>query len=310
VYEPTNSAPVLAGKREAVLVVPGVGDERKVPQLINFSQTLARAGVVVMDMVTPTLLQYRLDVGDKEAVVPAFRALQHWPGVAPERVGMVGFSAGGALMSLAAADQRIRAQVAFLTLFGGYFDARTLLQTSGRRTLTVNGQSQPWSPVAVPLQVLSNTVAPFLPYQDGQLLSTNFATQDKRLTADQLAQLSPAGAAMYHLLAGDQPDQVAANLAALPESVTSLLANLSPSSVLAHILAPIYLLHDRSDQYVPYSQSHEFADALAHQHHAYDFAEFGIFQHVEVKADLGWLQLVGDGKNLLRLIDKVVQVAS
>lgn len=311
IYAPTSSAPPVPGAREGILFIPGVGDQRKDSQLINFSETLAKAGVVIMDMTTPTLIANRLDAGDEAAVVQAFQTLQHWPGVGANRVGLLGFSAGGPLMCFAAADPLLRNEVAFVAIFGGYFDATTLLQTIGRRALTENGQTQPWHPVPYPLQVLADTIAPYLPANDGRLLTSAFAPNGKEsLSPGQIAQLAPSSAAIYHLLAGDQPSQVNANLAALSPQVRTLLASLSPSNIVAKIRAPIYLLHDRSDQFVPVSESLEFAAALARLHHPYHFAEVGVFQHVEVRADLAFSQLLGDGQTLLRLLSEVMQPGS
>src|SRR5262249_31050609 len=121
VYEPASTPPPLPGGREGVIVIPGVGDNRHELQLINLSNSLAQAGLVVMDLVTPTLLRYALSPRDGDALVQAYEALARWPGVDPARIGILGFSAGGALACLAAADPRIRDRLAFITLFGGYF---------------------------------------------------------------------------------------------------------------------------------------------------------------------------------------------
>jgi dienelactone hydrolase len=294
-----------------MLVITGVGDNRQEPQVVNFSDTLARAGIVVMDVTTPSLLADRVDAGDRDAVVRAFETLQRWPSVAPGRVGMFGISAGGGLICLAAADQRIRDQVAFVSLLGSYFDVTTLLETLGRRAFESDGQWQPWHPVAVPLQALASTIAPALPGDDGSVLVNAFASYPAgALDADQLAQLAPESAAVYHLLAGDQPGRVGANLAAFTPALRSLLAALSPSSVVSQLRAPVYLLHDRTDQFVPVSESRAFAATLARLHHPYDFAEFGIFQHADVRSGVGLPQLLGDGQNLLRLLRKVAQVGS
>jgi dienelactone hydrolase len=311
IYAPATDAPPVPGSREGILLIPGVGDQRKDAQLINFSRTLASSGLVVMDLTTQTLIDNRLDAGDEDGIVQAFELLQGWPGVGANRVGLLGFSAGGPLMCLAAADARVRDKVAFVTLFGGYFDARTLLQTIGRRELTENGETQPWHPVPYPLQVLADTIAPLMPNNDGQMLVNAFGPNGREsLSPAQVAQLAPSSAAAYHLLAGDEPGLVDANLAALSPEVRALLSSLSPSRVVSQIHAPIYLLHDRSDQFVPVSESLEFAAALARLHHRYDFAEFGIFQHVEVRANSGFSQLVGDGVSLLRLASEVMQAGS
>src|SRR6185312_10042602 len=112
IYAPASAAPPVPGSRAGMLVITGVGDNRKEPQVINFSQTFARAGIVVMDVTTPGLLADRVDANDRDAVVQAFRMLQRWPSVGANRVGMFGISAGSALICLGAADARIRAQVA------------------------------------------------------------------------------------------------------------------------------------------------------------------------------------------------------
>jgi dienelactone hydrolase len=311
VYAPATATPPVPGSREGMLMITGVGDNRQEPQVINFAQTLARAGIVVMGVTTPALLDDRVDAGDREAVVEAFRVLQRWPSVGAARVGMFGISAGSALICLAAADARIRDQVAFISLLGAYFDTTTLLETLGRRAQVIDGRMQPWSPVAVPLQALASTIAPALPESDGAALVQAFANYPAgALSAQQVAQLAPQSAAMYHLLAGDQPGKVAENLAAFTPALRALLVQLSPSSVVAQLHAPVYLLHDRTDQFVPVSESRSFAAALSRLHHTYDFAEFGIFQHADVRAGTSLPQLLGDGQNLFRLLSKVALAGS
>ncbi len=306
IYAPTTPPPPVPGAREGLVVIPGVGDERAEPQLINFSESLARAGLVVMEMTTPTLLAYDLSAQDSDAVVQAFKALARWPGVGANRIGIVGFSAGDALACFAAADPRIREQVAFLTLFGGYFNTITLLHEFGERALTVDGQTQPWQPQYVPIQVLANVIAPLLPASEGTRLVNSLAPGGTPLAPADLAQLSTDTVATYHLLAGDEPGQVDANIAALSPAIRALLDELSPSRVLDQVRAPIYLLHDRSDQFVPFTESRDFAAALTRIHHPHDFAEFGIFQHVEVRSGLNLGQLLGDGTSLFRILNEVL----
>lgn len=311
IYEPNESAPLVPGVREGLVVIPGVGDERHEPQLINFYETLARAGIVVMGMTTPTLMAYQLDPGDQAAVIAAFRELQHWPGVGAGRIGMLAFSGGGPLICFAATDPRIRDDVAFVTLFGSYYDTLSLITDIGRRSLNVDGKQQVWKPVNVPLQVLANTMAKYLPGNEGTTISDAFANSSEgTLTPEQIAQLSPGGAAAYHLLAGDQPTRVEENIAALPPEIKAQLSSLSATRVVDQLHTPVYLLHDRNDLYVPFTESREFAAALERLHHPYDLAEFGIFQHVEVRLDSGLAQTIGDGTTLLRLLSEVVQVGS
>ncbi len=306
VYAPINSPPPIPGAREGLVVIPGAGDNRADPQLINFSQAFARAGLVVMDMTTPTLINWDISSQDSDAVVQAFKTLSRWPGVGANRIGIIGFSAGGALACFAAADPRIRDQVAFILLFGGYFDATSLLRDVGRRALTVDGRLQPWQPQYVPIQVLANVIAPMLPASEGARLVNALAPGGTALTPSDLAQLSPDTVASYHLLAGDEPTKVDANIAALSPPIHALLNDLSPARVIDEIHAPIYLLHDRNDQYVPFTESRDFAAALTRNHQPHEFAEFGIFQHVEVKGGVDLGQYLGDTINLFRILNEAL----
>ncbi len=293
--------------------MPGAGDNRAVPQLVNLSQSLAREGVVVVNVGTPTLFDFRVSARDGEAVVQAFELMEHWPGVNPRHIGIMAFSVGDLLASVGAADPRIRDQVDFLAFLGGYVDVSTLLETMGKRSQVVNGQTQPWQPIEVDLLTLSRTVSSLLTPTDQKLLQKAFpptANLAPPLSSQQLAQLSPDGTAYYHLLEGDEPDFVDQNLAVLSPPIKALLTQLSPLSVLGQIRAPIHLLHDRNDPSIPYTQALEFAAALARMHHPYDFAAYSIFSHVQVKSNLDLGQLLGDGSKLLETLTSILLVGS
>jgi acetyl esterase/lipase len=305
-YEPRSGPPPVPGSREAVVLISGVGDNRQVPQLVNLLDAFTEVGVDVLTVTTPSLLDYSLTPDDADDVVQAFLYLRHHAGVNPHTVGLVGISAGDGPVCLAAADPRIRDQVAFVTSFGGYYDATDLLRDMGRRTLSFDGRTEAWQPQPVPLQVLANSVAPYLPGLEGDVIRAAFANGVTPIAPALLAAYSPATQAVYHLLAGDEPGQVAANLARLPAAVQALLVNLSPAHVLGQIRAPIYLMHDRHDEYVPFTESRDFAAALHAEGHPYQFVEFNIFQHVEVRGGLPIGELLGDSMRLFGLLFTVL----
>ena len=308
IYAPTTPAPLFPGTRGGMLIVPGVGDYRgnAVPQLVNLDLALAHTGLVVINVTAPTLRKYNLSTQDSDGIVQAFQLLAHWPGVGADRVGILGISGAGPATCLAATDPRIRDQIAFIALLGSYFDATTFLRAFGLRALTVDGRTQPWHPQPTPLMVMANFIATALPHYDGTLLVHAFTPGGPPLTASDLAHFSPAGLAAYRLLKGDEPGQTDANIAALPPEVRKQLAELSPSTFIDKIHAPIYLLHDRNDTSIPFTESREFAAALARIHHPYDLAEFGIFEHVEIRSGLGLGQLLGDAPNLFRILNEVL----
>ncbi len=212
---------------------------------------------------------------------------------------------------MGAADPRIRDQVAFIGMLGGYFDATSLLRVIGRRAQDVDGQTQPWQPIATDQFALARTVSSLLSPAENKLLQKAFPDKiAPPLTAQQQAQLSPGTAALYHLLEGDEPGSVDRNLSALSPQMKALLIQLSPISVIDQVRAPIHLLHDRNDQSIPFTQAQEFAAALARLHHPYDFAAYGIFSHVQVRSNLDMAQLLSDGTKLFQTLNSMLLVGS
>ena len=312
IYEPTTAPPPIPGGREAIIDMPGAGDNRAVPQLVNLSQALAREGVVVVNVGTPTLFRYQVSARGGEAVVQAVELLEHWPGVDPHHIGIFAFSIADLSACVGAADPRIRDHVAFLSFLGGYFDVTSLLRTVGRRAQDVDGQVHAWHPVTTTLYVLAYSMSSLLSPTDQKLLLKAFPLTKfgSPLTAQQQAQLTPEAAAFYHLLEGDEPGSVDRNLAALTPRMKALLARLSPASVIDQVRAPIHLLHDRNDSDIPFTQTQEFAGALARLHHPYDFAAYTIFSHVEVQSNLGLPQVLSDGTRLLQTFNNIMLVGS
>src|SRR5260370_5539198 len=251
VYEPEASVPLIANARSGVLIIPGAGDNRQVPQLINFSEALARTGLVVMDMVTPTLINYDLSVQDSDAVVQAFQKLSHLPEMEGRRVGIMSFSAGVPLACFASIDPRIRDQVAYVTVFGGYFNTKSLLRAFGRRAMDIDGRTEYWQPTEVPILVLTNVITKvFSPDEHSRIVKAH-APGGSRLTHTQIAQLSPAAQAAYQLLTGSAPDKVDANIASLHHTIQTEVNEHSPSRAITKIRAQMFLLHDRNDSSIP-----------------------------------------------------------
>ncbi|HEY7127043.1 MAG TPA: hypothetical protein VH540_24110 [Ktedonobacterales bacterium] len=310
VYAPTSAPALVPGSREAVVMVPGVGDNRTDPQLINLSESLARAGIVAVEMTTPALIGFNITPADTDAIVQAVLFASHLPGVNPAHVGIVGFSGGSVMACRAAADPRIRDQVAFITLFGSWFNAANVLRDFGQRSVTVDGQTQPFHPYATAIKVMATIVAGTLPPAESTKLLTALAPGGEPLQHPEQELPSPGAAAAYHLLAGDDPTHADANIAALSPALKDLLTALSPSDFLDQIHTPIYLLHDHNDPAIPSVESGDFAAALTQMGHKHDFVEFGIFHHTEITSGFGLGPLLADGSQLYRILTKVASAGA
>jgi hypothetical protein len=72
---------------------------------------------------------------------------------------------------------------------------------------------------------------------------------------------------------------------------------LSPSVRLDDIRAEVFILHDRSDHYIPYVESRRLRDRLA-GHTELNYTELTVFEHVEPRSERGALALFLDGSRL------------
>jgi acetyl esterase/lipase len=312
VYTPVGAPPPIPGSREALVMIPGVGDNRGDPQLINLSEALARIGVVIVNMTTPQLIGFKVEPAEADSVIQAFDVAARLPGVNPKGIGIVGFSGGSILACLAAADARIRDQVNFVATFGGIYNVTDVIRDFGLRYVVADGEKVPFNPYPDPIEVMANLVAGTLPPDEGQILIESLPPTSAPLLDPESVLTTPGAAAAYHLLAGDEatPTQVQQNLAALSPAVKQLLDALSPSRVLAQIHCPLYLLHDHNDRYVPFTESRDFDAALTRLGHPHEFAEFGIFHHTEISSGFGLGPLLGDGSKLYRILTGVLSASS
>jgi hypothetical protein len=310
IYAPSSPAPLLPHVRSGFLIFSGSGDNRKEPQLVNLLEALAHADSIVMNMTTTPMINYDLSSQDADAAVRSFQTLLSLPAMSGKRAGIISFSAGVPFACFAAADPRIRDQVASVTVFGGYFQTINVLRAFGRRSITADGKTEYWKPDPVPVEVITNVITKSFTSYEQTTIRNSVLTGGIPLSAADLATLSPPAQAAYHLLAGDDPTHVEANIAALPPSVQAELTDLSPSRIVDQIHAPIFLLHDRHDPSIPFTESRDFAARLASLHHPYDYVEFNIFNHVQVRSDLNLGELIGDGSHLFSILIQIMQLGS
>ena len=139
----------------AMLLVFGVNNVgRNHPAIVRVAEGLARSGVAVLVPDSRSMLEGRLREDDLDKVVAAFQLLAARPEVDSARVGMVGFSVGGSLALIAAADPRIASRVAWVNAFGAYGDAESYLASvAAHAYLGPSGEIVAWQPTALAREV-------------------------------------------------------------------------------------------------------------------------------------------------------------
>ena len=272
--------PAGGGRHGALILLLGaVGYPRRDPSLVRFADGLARAGSVVLVPESSNLQQGDIKPEEVEGLLRAVDYLRQRDEVDPQRVGFLGFSVGGSMALLAAQHERGVETVAFVNAFGAYYDARDLLKAVATQQILVNGDPEPWQPAELTEWVFARQLIEPLEWeQDRQILARAFLDKQPD-PADSFDDLSPDGRVVLKLLQQPSPEQAAALIAALPPAVQTRLDGISPSRGLDRVRADLYLMHDRSDSYIPFVASRKIA-AHAPPGTLRAYTEFDLFAHV------------------------------
>ena len=311
--EPPGSA---AEPRPAVILVLGVNQVAlDHPAVVRTAMALARIGLIVAVPADTELAAGRIGPGAPAHLVEAFQAVAARPEIDPEKVGLAGFSAGGSLALIAAADPAIAERVAYVNAFGAYADAATLLAEIGSRSVVIDGAARAWQPGELSRRaslelilgaisdetmrsLLRDKLAPVV--TEGGPPPTFDPAFAARLDGDALV--------AYRLLTATSRSDADAALADLSAPAQAVLAALSPVTVAADIRAPVFLMHDVGDDAIPFADFEPLAAVIpaASLRRA---TAFEIFDHVQPDAGGIGLEQVPDLWNLFVHLRDVLDLA-
>jgi acetyl esterase/lipase len=274
----------------AMLLVFGVNNVgRNHPAIVRVAEGLARSGVAVLVPDSRSMLEGRLRADDLDKVIAAFQLLAARPEVDAARVGMVGFSVGGSLALIAAADPRIASRVAWVNAFGAYGDAESYLASvAAHAYLGPSGEIVAWQPTALArevfLRLLLDTVADS---SDRALLQQRYGKEiasDARVSSDGALRRklgSEGGRAVYDLITAGTLPEARRAIASLPARTRAFIRAISPVEHLDGLRTRVYLMHEIADHHVPFVESRGLATAIRERGHLVTHTEFRLFDHVQ-----------------------------
>ena len=273
----------------AMLLVFGVNDQgRNHPAVVRVADGLARTGVAVLVPEWRSMMEGRLRGGEPEKIVAAFDLLAERPEVDPERVGIFGFSVGGSLALVAAADPAIADRIAWLDAFGAYADTSSYLASVASHSyIGTDGSVVAWDPAELTRRVFNDFMLDQVhldadrralqgAYANAILLGAQpvpDATLRDRLGSD--------GRAVYDLLMSSSWDEARAAVDALPTSTRRIIGDVSPMEHLDRLETKVYLMHEVADRWVPFVESRKLAGALESDGRLQSHTEFRLFDHVQ-----------------------------
>ncbi|MGD0765564.1 MAG: hypothetical protein ABR978_04590 [Dehalococcoidia bacterium] len=290
--------PGSGGQHGAMILSPGAPPlEPDDSRLVRLAGDVSRAGFVMLVPFSPDLEDEMIYPREVEAQIAAFEYLKAQPYVDATKIGYIGVSVGSPLALLAAADPRINDEVAFVVSFGGYYDTFDLLSAVTTGVISYGGHEESWQPSSHTVEVMFKQIINRLDDAGDRYVLTNIFIDGQPEEPGDVAGLTPEGRAAYDLLTNRDPAQVQTLLDRLPPKPLQALQDLSLKGRLQGLKAETFVLHDRTDHYIPYVESRRLRDALEGQVKLH-FTEVNIFDHVEPTANRAARTLVVDSTKL------------
>jgi acetyl esterase/lipase len=252
------------------------------PRLVRIAEDAARKGVVMLVPFSERLDELRIEPEEIDALVAEFQYVQSLPEVDPARVGFFGASVGGSLALVAAADPRIAAGVDNVVSFGGYYDALTAFGAIATNRIKYKDVDESWNPQWHAREVMALQLINRVEDARDRELLTRLFIDGQTETEEELASLGPVGRSSYDFLVNTDPTAVDDLIARLPRDAVAELRYLSPSTSIDRVRAELFIVHDRADPYIPYTESRRMRDELAGRDTTRaHFDEVRLFEHVE-----------------------------
>lgn len=269
-------------------------------RIVRIAEDSARSGVVMLVPFSDRLDELRIEPEEIDALVAEFQYVQAQPSVDPRRVGFFGASVGGSLALVAAADPRIADEVDHVVSFGGYFDALSTFGAIATHHISYGNVDEEWTPRVHAERVIAWQLINRVDSVSDRALLERVFIDDEPATPAQIASLGPVGKSSYDFLANRDPAAIDGLSARLPADEVRDFEYLSPKTSIDNVKAELFIIHDRADPFVPYTESRRLQDAIrgravprAH------FDELRLFEHVQPKLNQDPAIVVFDSTRLL-----------
>jgi dienelactone hydrolase len=260
------------GARQGLVVAHGVHYQGIDGRLVPFARELARSGLVVLTPFLEDLADYRIDPRSVGELADSVLYLHGRHDLVDGPVGLLGFSFGGGLALLAAAEPALHDRLSHVVSIGGYHDLGRVLRFYLTGVADTPDGPVPGHPHEYgPLVLLYRHLDALVPRRDRgpirEAVRAWLREEWDRARALALRLTSTRARKLFALVDGRMLDRLRPRLQKLLAADRSALAALSPRDKLSRIGAPVYLLHGEGDTVIPASEARWAAAELGpHEH--------------------------------------------
>lgn len=239
--------PVELDKSAFVILFPGfTKDGSKDPRLVNFANTLAKAGIGVAIPQSFTIKNSIFTTNDIDRINDTFDYLQKETYVERDRIAIMGFSVAGSYVLRAAS--LLGDEPLLLVSVGAYYNLNDLVLSVMFEKASYNGIERSWKPNHFPKKLVFEFLSNHLSSEETETLRKNGG-----ITVDQFRKINP--------------------------QLAEKLDDLSPSPVLSQIRTKVFILHDKNDGNTPIEDARKIHDGLSKDIPIY-YSELSIMNHV------------------------------
>ena len=255
-----------ASVRGCVLLAHGMTDMgRSDPRLIAFARNVARLGFAAAVPELPGMRRFRPDPEDVDRISKSFLWMDKKFSRGGMSCGLFAFSFAAGPAMKAAARPELKDRAAYFIGLGAYFDLKAVL-----RYLTTGGRGdEPAFPGGPPIRVGKWL---FLRYNVELLGLSLYEAEIERIIrlklADENADISPFVARLpgplkklLALIENRDPRHFEDLFGAQPPGMRAMIETWSMRGTVPKTRMPVFLLHGRSDPFVPSSESLRLAAA-------------------------------------------------
>lgn len=298
--------PNKSKSKSAIIMSPGTGLSIKNKILIiQAADNLRKAGITVLIPFPVDLLN---DITTETSVLSfknAFEFIERQPNIDPNKIGYLGLCGGSTVALIAAANPEISHKVSYIAVISTW--ANTLdffAEVLAKKTIEPNGHE--WHPNKTSHELTIKNILNRLDNEnDRQILTGNLISDNANTNS--LTKLTPQGQNILNIINSKNIDYIRDNLPNVSPKYKRDFELLIPTNYINQIKAPVFIMHDKNDDFIPVEESERLSTAFGKRA---QFLETNILNHTILRDEITLQSWLTEGSKIFGFLYQVFSKTS